>query len=326
MRLQGVKGGKILAQILRAANNLAHLNVSNNQLKKDGIFKMSEALEDNRSLKELFLSSTGMGSEGAKEIAKSLRNNTTINILKISHNNIKVDGAMALAIHLKNNKTLTQLDLGFNALDGSVVQPITEAFLTEHSSLTDLSFAENKQLGKDGGMALGNMLRNSTSLKRLDLRGCGINGASGCEIAKGLAINTTLLELDLACNGLGLKGGKSILDALKVNTTLSSITIHINNLSDKLEEQFRHIKAVKKNFTESLLTTSIQQLEPEKKQLPPIESFLRSVKEEEDGEQLPSFKSSFGTTDILFRPEEELAVRGLEELQTEGFGKKRKIG
>jgi len=133
---------------------------------------------------------------------------------------MKVEGALAFADHLRHNKILLYLDLAFNTLDGTVIRNLSESFVArQNASLTYLSFADNKQLGKDGGVHLGLMLRDSVSLRSLNLRACGINGAAGCEIARGLSVNTTLKELDLSNNGLGIKGGKSILDALRLNKT-----------------------------------------------------------------------------------------------------------
>jgi len=128
-----------------------------------------------------------------------------------------------------------------------VVWPLAESLLArERASLTSLSLAENKQLGKDGGTALGQMLRSYQVLRSLNLRGCGINGAAGCEIARGLSVNSTLTALDLSSNGLGIKGGKSIADALRLNKTLTFVSLHTNNLSDKLEDHLRQITTIKK--------------------------------------------------------------------------------
>jgi hypothetical protein len=246
MKLQGVKGGKTIAQILRCAPTLTYLNIENNQLKRDGIFKIAESIEGNSSLRELNLVSCGMGAEGAKEISRALRNNATLLSLQIGHNNIKADGALAFAEHLKNNTRLIILDLAFNTLDGTVVSPISESLLHRNNAcLSYLSFADNKQLGKDGGPYLGIMLKTTFTLKSLNLRGCGINGTTGCEIARGLSVNNSLTELDLSSNGLGIKGGRSILDSIRVNKTLTFLSIHSNNLSDKLEEQFKQISNIK---------------------------------------------------------------------------------
>ena len=69
-------------------------------------------------------------------------------------------------------------------------------------------------VGERGGCALGETLRNNSTLTTLNLRLNSITGSGGVAIAEALKINSTLVVLDLAKNELGETEGMAIGNAL----------------------------------------------------------------------------------------------------------------
>jgi hypothetical protein len=158
----------------------------------------------------------------------------------------------------------------------------------------------------------------------------------------------------LSNNGLGIKGGKSIADALRLNKTLTYVSLHTNNLSDKLEEQLRHVSSIKRIIVtlsqlgdEKSLDGIIKNIEvkasnfDKKTQVVPLRILDSPVKPLDNVVQhihnvpidsKPVISHEDTVAMILrngnqhVRPEEAVAAQGLEELLNEDFlQKKRKL-
>jgi Ran GTPase-activating protein (RanGAP) involved in mRNA processing and transport len=105
--------------------------------------------------------------------------------------------------------------------------------------MTRLNLSKNRLLSKEGGRALGNMLKANTTLKELDVSdsGDGMVKSEGdtidkdgpgfaTAISEGLAGNGELSVLSLKKNGLGTKeAGKALGEMLKVNSVLKELDL-----------------------------------------------------------------------------------------------------
>ena len=67
--------------------------------------------------------------------------------------------------------------------------------------------------------AIGEALKENTSLTRINLSNNKIGDEGGKAIGVALKVNTTLTWIDLRGNKIGDEAGKAIIEALKVNTS-----------------------------------------------------------------------------------------------------------
>ena len=78
-------------------------------------------------------------------------------------------------------------------------------------------------------------LKNNTTLRRLDLNGCGLNSLSAKNLAEALSTNKYLEELNISSNELGNDGIRHLARALSVNQCLKKLKLQecsINFLSE----------------------------------------------------------------------------------------------
>lgn len=105
---------------------LEALNLSSNNLCKEGIKSLCPVIEKASTLKALDLSKTKMGVSGAKSLAEALLKNNSIEHLNIYANIIDVDGTRAIGKLLEQNKTLQFLDMGFNRARNAGLSAVSE--------------------------------------------------------------------------------------------------------------------------------------------------------------------------------------------------------
>jgi hypothetical protein len=148
----------------------------------------------------------------------------------ISNCNLRAEGGKALAVGLKGNHVMTELNVAGNLLglkadgsdDTSGIIAIADA-IPDMGAMTKLNLSKNMLLTKEGGRALGNMLKANTILKELDVSSSGNRMHSSdtdapgftIEISEGLAGNGALYSLDLSENRLGAEGAEALAKMLK---------------------------------------------------------------------------------------------------------------
>lgn len=120
------------------------LNLSRNDIMKEGAKVLALALEGNDSLEVLDISQCKLGVSGTVTIAQALQKNKTLKHLNLYRNKVDVDGARALRELLKVNSTLTFLDVGHNRLREKGIMAITDGIIENPtSSLTHLGIRFN---------------------------------------------------------------------------------------------------------------------------------------------------------------------------------------
>jgi len=92
------------------------LNLSFNNLGKEGAKTLASVLEKNKTLEVLDVSHNALGVSGAKSLAASLTHHTSLKYLNLFANKIDVDGARAFEQTLKTNTSLEYIDFGHNRL------------------------------------------------------------------------------------------------------------------------------------------------------------------------------------------------------------------
>ena len=89
--------------------SLTSIDLSWNDLRKDGAVAVANALHVNASLTELNLNGCSIGKDGAVAIAKSLEVNASLKSIDLSWNQLGKDGAIELAKALHVNASITKL-------------------------------------------------------------------------------------------------------------------------------------------------------------------------------------------------------------------------
>jgi hypothetical protein len=99
--------------------------------------------------------------------------------------------------------------------------------------MTRLHLSKNGLLSKEGGRALGDILKANTTLKELEVSGSGNGMEPGVKdgpgfvtaISEGLAGNMALTKFDISENRLCAEGGKILAAGLKGNIGITELNI-----------------------------------------------------------------------------------------------------
>ena len=100
-----------------------------------------------------------------------------------------------------------------------------------NNRIEELSLCGEKLLPENVAL-LSNALKHNTSLRRADLRSCGIDDEGAKHLSLALAENATLVELWLEDNEISDEGLGHISLALKKNTALKTLRLQDNNIGD----------------------------------------------------------------------------------------------
>lgn len=93
------------------------LDLSKNNLGKDGIKALAEVLPHNQIIEVLDLSKNNLGVPGASELAVALKGNKSLKFLNLFNNKVGFDGAKSLAQNvIQNHPTLECLEIGHNRI------------------------------------------------------------------------------------------------------------------------------------------------------------------------------------------------------------------
>ena len=111
------------------------LDLSKNNLGKEGLKALTEILPHNNILEVLDLSKNYMGVSGASELAISLKNNKSLKYLNVFNNKIGYDGAKAIAENIiKNHPKLEFLEIGHNRIRDKGLKSIVDCLITNKQS------------------------------------------------------------------------------------------------------------------------------------------------------------------------------------------------
>jgi len=179
----GAKGAEVLAAYTKQSTSLKVLDLVKNLIPASGGQMIAEALKENKSLHTLKLGQNDIGDDGIIALAEGLEHNSTLAYLLVEKNDIKLKGAEAMATCLvEHNKDLVGLDL------------------------------QENEIGDWGGQCFAKVIRESGSIKRLDVRNNQMTDdgvqwlADACQDAKVLVSPEstigTVLELDLCMNDI----------------------------------------------------------------------------------------------------------------------------
>jgi hypothetical protein len=187
------------------------------------------------------LHSNVIGDEGARRLGEALKGNSTLKELHLWNNRITCDGARYLASGLMENTGLHLLDLDHNLIAQDGLAAFGDLLETT-SSLETLCLSKN-DVGR-GVAGFAKQLLKNESLKKLDLRYCGISDVGAAAMGKCIKQNSTLIEVNLKGNNITIVGAHALMDAVQVNKTLARLKIFENKLTH--EERTEFVKCMMK--------------------------------------------------------------------------------
>ncbi|CAL1266856.1 unnamed protein product [Larinioides sclopetarius] len=126
-----------MAHINRAllvSESLTNLDLSNNNICDEGIQQMKQGLLTNQSLQQLNLVNTKITCEGSVALAEFIADNQHIAQIDLRENDIKLAGLMALSLSLKHNQSMINL-----SVDKTIKTEMTDGMSSEAKLLGEIS-------------------------------------------------------------------------------------------------------------------------------------------------------------------------------------------
>jgi NLR family CARD domain-containing protein 3 len=171
-----------------------------------------------------------------QELMDSIKDNPFVRHFLLGNNIIGLTGATSIANFILSDHVpkIVTWYLAGNRIDAQGIELIANA-LAQNTDANALWLKRNPI--KTGAIHLGNMLRQNTSLKILDLDNTGLLDDGVRDLFAGLEHNTTLEHLYISANGITNEGCKHIAkyfdqQVAKGTRGLVSLWIAINRISD----------------------------------------------------------------------------------------------
>lgn len=236
----------------------------------DGLVK---ALKSNPNIESIDLHHMSVGTDWLIEIAHALRGNTSLKTLTLSVNNMSDDAAAAFSSVLKNHPTFEDFQCAGNPMLSDVGIGQLAHSLGTCKNLRSVNFNTNP-IGNGGAAAIGQMMRKSPNLEKLNVASCGIDKDPGkaVHIASAIPFCPKLFMLHVA--DTGVPQGQNVADACEgiVNTdtnpnlfTVSPNGSHLSRLARQndlyAEAAFRPIERGI-NQLSTMKTVHLARIEP----------------------------------------------------------------
>lgn len=243
----GPRGCDKLCQTLRKCPSLMGLDVSQNPLGRVGGLMLVEFLQYSGQLLELHLADTEMDIDVLVAIsAVLLTGSSSLKVCNLENPRIQTlqeDHTIHLGRMLRVDTHISDLYLGKHMMRDDGVRQLV-GFLLENKTLRALDLRCN-ELGAEGAVHLGTLLRTDCQLVQLNLSGNrigekgNINGAKA--IAEALTSNRMLKHLDLNNNGLCGEALQNLAVAVDQNSTLQSLGLFHNYWDQMSSYRFHQI-------------------------------------------------------------------------------------
>jgi CheY-like chemotaxis protein/Ran GTPase-activating protein (RanGAP) involved in mRNA processing and transport len=189
----GADGISLFAEFLEARGakvmtTLNRLNISNNQIKDDGLAKITRAISKRRktSMVDLHLSFNDIGAGGTASLMNKLLSQNVMT-LSLDNNLLGDAGCQLVAASLTSMHHLSSLNLSFNQIGSRGITTLMRA-LIGCESLTFLGLSGNV-MKISGAIAMGFALAHHPRISRLELFNCCLSQAAQCHIVSGIISN-----------------------------------------------------------------------------------------------------------------------------------------
>ncbi|CAD8082483.1 unnamed protein product [Paramecium sonneborni] len=221
----------LLSQLLKSkkCKKVKSIILTNNHLKEHSLSIFIDSFPD--SLKDLNISQNELGRQGAILIAKLFSRHKNLKSLNIASNFLGDQGAITILNAVQEARTIRKLNLSQNQITDNVTQEL-QNFLQSNLSIEVLILNWN-QLGPQSGIGIAKALNQNKNLKVLDLsyNHLGFNEKSNCIIQWCLLLenpNLALCHLDISYNQISEKQMVQLQKALIKNNNLYGIHVEGN--------------------------------------------------------------------------------------------------
>jgi Ran GTPase-activating protein (RanGAP) involved in mRNA processing and transport len=218
-------GVSAISKAIPTMGAMTKFDISSNAIRAVGGIALAAGLKGNQVITELNISSNSLGqnsyhegdTSGVIAIANAIPDMGALSKLVMRKNNIHgAEAGKAFAGMQAGNTVLKELDLssqktdGFgDALDAAFAKEFAVG-ISDNGAMTRLNLSNNGLLTREGGSALGNMLKANTILKELDVsdswyglsREVRDGPGFAQELAVGIKTNGALLSLNISSNKL----------------------------------------------------------------------------------------------------------------------------
>ncbi|XP_070181522.1 leucine-rich repeat-containing protein 74A-like isoform X2 [Littorina saxatilis] len=188
----GPVGGRAVA--------ISLLDISDNNLGREGAKVLAKAIEDNDSLQEIRAAGNKFDDKTGEYFAEAIKVNTQIKQLDLSRNMLSMDGAIAIGKAMEDNETIIQFDLSYNHLRAKGINGLAK-MLAKNIGLLNLDISWNG-VGTDGAKLLGEGLGHNENLAVLAVNGCRLNLESLIALLSKMKENRCLKSLQIVDNPL----------------------------------------------------------------------------------------------------------------------------
>lgn len=195
------KGLAKFAPVIIELACIVHLDLSNNNLGREGAELCGKIFLRNKTIVEFKASGCGFEDNDASCLCNNLEFDRTLTSLDLSHNNYREQAGFSLAEMLRKNRSLTSLDLKWN------------------------------HLRRKGAVAVAASLKLNPNLTSLDVSFNGFGDMGAIELAKTLKTNKSLIAVDLNNNRITNTGAMQLGEALAKNKTLKALSVSQNPIT-----------------------------------------------------------------------------------------------
>eukprot|EP00948_MAST-09A_sp_MAST-9A-sp1_P000855 g855.t1 len=218
----GNEGAVFVAHYLKSDNHLTALDLGYNQIGREGIEEIINAISHNTSLLHLCLAGNDMDDvDAVLFVENGLRHNTTLTTLDLSKNLISDQGATALGrLMLRQGEmnVLSDINLSWNNIGPEGAVGFAKG-LKMSKTLANLDLGWNV-IGDVGAMSIGLALSKSASVTSLNLSQNDIGFRGACILSEAIRQCKSLAVFDCNDNPLGKKGSQTILLAVEYSSHL----------------------------------------------------------------------------------------------------------
>ena len=270
MELANVGAGpRAAAEIAKSLRNVTvawkYLDVSNNNLSRQGLNDILWALRRNRRVKVLHLGNNKAGLTFGSDVdvkgdhgvalPRAIQENLTVRQLDLSYNGMSSNAAKNVFTALVANMSVQRLSLRGNLIDDEVSIELT-SLLRMNDVIQDLDLGDNR-LGYQACFAIAEGLLGNRSLKvfHIDKNKLGSAGPATMEsFWTAICMNFSLRVLNMDENRLGTEWGIKLADAFARTGSLIYVSLQNNRFDSRAGEALYRTYCHNKHLTELVLT------------------------------------------------------------------------
>ncbi|XP_066462649.1 NACHT, LRR and PYD domains-containing protein 12-like [Eleutherodactylus coqui] len=181
-----------------------------------------------KNIKELYLTGCHLDDEGLNRLAPAFHN---LQILSLGHNYLTDTSCTQLASVIRNNTSLKKLDLSMNRMSGPHFTDLMDALYSPACRIEELLLGDNN-LSDISCTQLASVIRNNSSVKKLDLSGNPLSGPHFSELTDALSSPACRIEeLGLGHNYLTDTSCTQLASVIRNNTSLKKLDLSMNPMS-----------------------------------------------------------------------------------------------